>query len=158
MSQVRRQAIGSFGLLASANVWFFVGLAVLLFGGLFELSRPGPRTWLLCTYLAALIVAIHATVPILYGVPEYEWVYKHIGIAQALGRYGRVTDPIEHLPAVAGAVRSRRLGQRACPHRAAVLRRVGTAVFRACRCTASVGRLPTARSKPPRRFSRFVPI
>lgn len=109
VSQVRRQAIGSFGLLASANVWFFVGLAVLLFGGLFELSRPGPRTWLLCTYLAALIVAIHATVPILYGVPEYEWVYKHIGIAQALGRYGRVTDPTniyQQWPALFAAVAS----------------------------------------------------
>ncbi len=31
--------------------------------------------------------------PILYTVPEYAWVYKHIGIVQALGTYGRVTDP-----------------------------------------------------------------
>ena len=93
ISQVRRQAIGFFGLLASANVWFFLGLAALLAGGLFELRRSVPRIWLLTTYLAALIVAIYATVPILYGIPEYAWVYKHIGIAQALGHYGRVTDP-----------------------------------------------------------------
>ena len=109
VSQIRRQAIGSFGLLASANVWFFLGLAVLLAGGLLELSRPEPRTWLLGTYLAALIVAIHATVPILYGAPEYAWVYKHIGIAQALGRYGRVTDPsniYQQWPALFAAVAS----------------------------------------------------
>ena len=109
VSQVRRQAIGSFGLLASANIWFFLGLAVLLAGGLLELSRPGPRTWLLGTYLAALIVAIHATVPILYGVPEYAWVYKHIGIAQAFGQYGRVTDPsniYQQWPALFAAVAS----------------------------------------------------
>lgn len=93
VSQVKRQAIGPFGLLASANVWFFLGLAVLLVGGLLELSQRSPRTWLLGMYLAALIVAIYATEPILYGVPEYAWVYKHIGTAQALGKYGRVTDP-----------------------------------------------------------------
>ena len=92
VSQLRREAIGPFGLLVSANAWFFLGLAALFAGFLLELSRPGPRTWLLGTYLAGLIVAIQATVPILYGTPEYPWVYKHIGIAQALGRYGRVTD------------------------------------------------------------------
>jgi hypothetical protein len=107
VSQVQRQAISPFGLLASANVWFFLGLAVLLVGGLLELSRPGPRTWLLSMYLAALIVAIHATVPILYGVPEYAWVYKHIGIAQALEQYGHVTDPsniYQQWPALFAAV------------------------------------------------------
>jgi hypothetical protein len=107
ISQVRRQAIGSFGLLAGANIWFFLGLAMLLVGGLLELSRHRPRTWLLGTYLAALIVAIHATVPILYGVPEYAWVYKHIGIVQALGQYGRVTDPsniYQQWPALFAAV------------------------------------------------------
>jgi hypothetical protein len=51
VSQVRRQAIGTFGLLASADIWFFLGLAVLLAGGLLELARPEPRTWLLGTYL-----------------------------------------------------------------------------------------------------------
>jgi hypothetical protein len=109
VSQVRRQAIGPYGLLASAGVWFFLGLAVLLAGGLLELSRPEPRAWLLSTYLAGLIVAIHATVPILSGVPEYAWVYKHIGIAQALGRYGRVTDPssiYQQWPALFAAVAS----------------------------------------------------
>ena len=93
VSQVRLQAIGPSGLLASAGIWFFLGLTVLLAGGLLELARPQPRAWLLGTYLVGLIVAIHATAPILYGVPEYAWVYKHIGIVQALGRYGHVTDP-----------------------------------------------------------------
>ena len=109
VSQVRRQAIGFFGLLASANVWFYLGLAALLAGGLFELSRSVPRIWLLTTYLAALIVAIYAPVPILYGIPEYAWVYKHIGIAQALGHYGRVTDPsniYQQWPALFAAVAS----------------------------------------------------
>jgi hypothetical protein len=109
LSGVKRQEIGSFGLLARANIWFVLGLAVLLVGGLLELSRPGSRTSLLGTYLAALIVAIHATVPILYGVPEYAWVYKHIGIVQALGQHGGVTDPsniYQQWPALFAAVAS----------------------------------------------------
>ena len=41
--------------------------------------------------------------------PEYAWVYKHIGIAQALGQYGRVTDPsniYQQWPALFAAVAS----------------------------------------------------
>lgn len=92
VGQVHRQAIGSYGLLASANVWFFLGFVILLVGFLFEMGRPEPRTWLLGVYLASVIVAIYVTVPILYGAPEYAWVYKHIGIAQALGKHGQVWD------------------------------------------------------------------
>jgi hypothetical protein len=109
VSQVHRQTIGSYGLLASANVWFFLGFAVLLAGALLEMSRPKPRTWLLGAYLASVIVAIYSTVPILYGVPEYAWVYKHIGIAQALGKYGRVTAPsniYEQWPVLFAAIAS----------------------------------------------------
>jgi hypothetical protein len=108
-SQIRRQAVGSYGLLASTNIWFFIGFAVLLAGALLEMSRPEPRMWLLGTYLVGLIVAIYATVPILYGVPEYAWVYKHIGIAQALGTYGRVTVPsniYEQWPVLFAAIAS----------------------------------------------------
>ena len=93
VSQIQRQAIGPYGVLASANAWFFLGLAALLAGMLAELSRSRPRTWLLGAFLVALIVAIHTTVPLLYGgTPEYAWVYKHVGVAQAFGQYHRVTD------------------------------------------------------------------
>jgi hypothetical protein len=93
VSQIHRQAIGPYGLLASANAWFIVGLALLLAGMLAELSRAGARTWLLGVYLIGLIVAIHTTVPLLYGgTPEYAWVYKHVGVAQEFGGYQRVTD------------------------------------------------------------------
>jgi hypothetical protein len=93
VSQIQRQAIGPYGVLASANAWFFLGLAALLAGMVAELSRSRPRTWLLGSFLVALIVAIHTTVPLLYGgTPEYAWVYKHVGVAQAFGQYHRVTD------------------------------------------------------------------
>jgi len=93
VSRIQRDAIGPYGVLASANAWFVLGLALLLVGMLAELSRSRPRSWLLGAYLIGLIVAIHTTVPLLYGgTPEYAWVYKHVGVAQEFGLYHRVTD------------------------------------------------------------------
>lgn len=93
VSQIQPESIGPYGLLANANPWFLLGVAILLGGGLVELLRGTPRASLLCTYLLALIVTIDATVPILFKAPEYSWVYKHVGIIQLLGHYGRVIDP-----------------------------------------------------------------
>jgi hypothetical protein len=107
VSQLRPSAIGSYGLLASANVWFALGLLVLLAGFVLELSRSEPRPWLLALQLVGLIVAIYSTVPIIFGAPEYAWVYKHIGIISAFQRYGRVTDPTniyQEWPALFAAV------------------------------------------------------
>lgn len=109
VSLIRPAKIGLFGLLVSANVWFILGFVVLLGGGLFELSRPRPSTWLVTAYLVALMVTIHAAVPFVYPVPEYTWVFKHIGIIQSLGKYGHVVDPsniYQQWPAFFAAVAS----------------------------------------------------
>jgi hypothetical protein len=93
LSQTQRQSIGPYGLLANASPWFIVGLALLLAGALIELIRPQVRIWLFALFVIGLIVAIHTSVPILYGgTPEYAWVYKHVGVAQEFGLYKRVTD------------------------------------------------------------------
>jgi hypothetical protein len=109
VSKIQRDSVGSYGLFASANIWFVLGFMVLLGGGLLELLRSAPRAWLLCAYLVTLIVMIHATVPILYGVPEYGWVYKHIGVIQMFEHYGRVintSDIYQEWPAFFAAVAS----------------------------------------------------
>jgi hypothetical protein len=85
--------IGNFGLLVSADTWFVLGLVAIVIGFVLELRRTEPRGWLLGLNLVCLIVAIHSTVPILFGVPEYAWVYKHLGIVSAFQTYGHVTDP-----------------------------------------------------------------
>ena len=93
ISQIQIDSLSTYGLLGSANFWFVIGLAALVGGGLFELLSRAPRAWLLCAYIAALIIVIYAAVPILFKVPEYEWVYKHIGIIQSFSTYGKITDP-----------------------------------------------------------------
>jgi hypothetical protein len=93
ISQIHVASISTYGLLASLNPWCLIGLAALLGGGLFELLSSRPRAWLLCAYLVALIAVVYAAVPLLFKVPEYEWVYKHIGIIQSFSTYGKITDP-----------------------------------------------------------------
>ncbi len=94
VSQLQPSSIGGYGLLASANVFFVLGLAALMVGFVLELARSRPRGWLLTLDLIGLIVAIHATIPIVYGgTPEYAWVYKHLGIISSFAHAGRITDP-----------------------------------------------------------------
>ncbi len=108
VTQLRPSAIGDYGLLASANVFFLLGLALLMVGFVLELARSAPRGWLLTLDLIGLIVAIHATVPIIFGgTPEYAWVYKHVGIISSFAHSGRLTDPgniYDQWPALFAAV------------------------------------------------------
>ena len=69
-----------------------LGFALLAAGFLLEL-RASARNWVLGLQLVALIVAIHASVPIIFKAPEYAWVYKHVGIISAFSTYGHITDP-----------------------------------------------------------------
>ncbi len=105
---LRPSAIGDYGLLANANLFFVLGLAALMAGFVLELARSSPRGWLLTLNLIGLIVAIHATIPIIYGgAPEYAWVYKHLGIISSFTHYGRITDPsniYDQWPALFAAV------------------------------------------------------
>ena len=92
VTDLRPSGIGLYGLLASADLWFVLGFALLAAGFLLEL-RASARNWVLGLQLVALIVAIHASVPIIFKAPEYAWVYKHVGIISAFSTYGHITDP-----------------------------------------------------------------
>jgi hypothetical protein len=94
VSRLHPSSSADYGLLASANVFFVLGFGALTVGFVLELARRAPRGWLLTLDLIGLIVAVHATVPIIYGgTPEYAWVYKHLGIISSFAHYGQITDP-----------------------------------------------------------------
>jgi hypothetical protein len=92
VSRLRLADADLYGLLGIADAWFYVGLALIVGGFVVELFRAQPRGWVLGLYLVGLVVAIHATVPLASGTPEYAWVYKHIGVAEALRANGHVTN------------------------------------------------------------------
>ena len=75
---------------------FGVGLVLIVGGAIAELFRRRLREWAMGLYLVALIVVIHATVPLLSPhVPEYAWVFKHIGVIQTLGANIVATSPTQ---------------------------------------------------------------
>ena len=93
VSQLHPSSSGDYGLLAGSNFFFVLGFVALMTGFVVELASRTPRGWLLTLNLVGLIVAVHATVPIIYGgTPEYAWVYKHVGIISSFSHYGRITD------------------------------------------------------------------
>jgi hypothetical protein len=107
VAQLHPSNIGRPGLLAGGNPWFTAGLLWLLAALLLELRSDKPRTWVLAPTVVGLIVAIHASVPIIFGTPEYAWVYKHLGVIAAFQHYGHVTDPksiYQEWPALFAAV------------------------------------------------------
>jgi hypothetical protein len=83
------------GLLLGTNPWFGAGIAAVAVAFLFHILNERSRGWALWLNLVALILVIHAAVPIIYHTPEYAWVYKHIGVISGFQKYGRVTDPTD---------------------------------------------------------------
>lgn len=92
LGKIHPDSISPYGLLASANIWFYLGIVLVLGGGLAELLRHTPRAWLLSAYVVALIIVIYASVPLLYKAPEYSWVYKHVEVMLGFEKYGRITN------------------------------------------------------------------
>jgi len=95
LSRTDPNRLSRFGLAASLDHWYFAGLAVLVVGFAWELSRRRRRMVILVLYVAAAIAVIHATIPLLYPAPEYSWAYKHIGVAEYFNQVGRITDPLD---------------------------------------------------------------
>ncbi len=93
VSAIHLSSVGQYGLLAAVNVWFFLGVGLVVVGFGVELTAREPRTSLLSLYLVGLVVVLHATVPLLTAVPEYGWVYKHVGVIETFLTYGRVVNP-----------------------------------------------------------------
>jgi hypothetical protein len=83
---------GLYGLLAVIGPWYFVALGLIVVGFVAEICRMRPSGWVLGVHVVAVVLAIHATVPLAAGTAEYGWVYKHLGVAAALGEHGRVID------------------------------------------------------------------
>jgi hypothetical protein len=83
---------GLYGLLAVIGPWYFVALGLIVLGFIAEIFRMKPSGWVLGVHLFALVVAIHGTVPLAAGTPEYAWVYKHLGVVEMFAANGRVID------------------------------------------------------------------
>jgi hypothetical protein len=80
-------ALTDVGLISVLPPTFFAALALLTAGFAWALTAPF-RRGVLPAYVLALVVGLHAVVPVLYDVPKYSYVYKHIAVIEFIAQAG----------------------------------------------------------------------
>lgn len=83
------------GLLLGPTHWIPIGFALVVLAIAVELVGVKPRNTVLFVSLAVFLVMVYAAVPIVFGAPEYAWVYKHVGVISEFQNYGRVVNPLD---------------------------------------------------------------
>jgi len=81
-----------FGIVTMLFPYFIIAFVILTFSFCRLVFRQTPQPLLLGLHVLALIVIIHATLPLIYAEPRYSWVYKHLGVVEYLRRTGTL-DP-----------------------------------------------------------------
>jgi hypothetical protein len=87
--------VNEFGLVPALPVPFFIALAVLTVSFIATLRRDEPSTIRLAIHLVALVVGLQALVPLLFPLPQYGYVFKHIGVVEYITLHGSVDDRID---------------------------------------------------------------
>jgi hypothetical protein len=87
--------LGQYGLLPALPIGWYAALAGLLGGAVMALRAEKPRTLVLSAYMAAIVVVLYGTVPAVSAVPQYSWVYKHIGVTRFLELHGHVNRSVD---------------------------------------------------------------
>lgn len=72
--------ISGYGLLPALPATWYVALALLVVVATTTALACPARTVLTNAGVVAIIVVVHATPALLYGLPRYTWTYKHIGV------------------------------------------------------------------------------
>lgn len=88
-------AMNDWGLLRVLPVAFFAALGLLVVSIAVVLSDVKLSNVRLTLHLAVLVIVLHGTVPLLLPVPNYPWVYKHIGVVGYIGTHGGLDSQID---------------------------------------------------------------
>jgi hypothetical protein len=84
-------AMNDYGLVAALPVAYFAAVGLLLVAFALELGRSTPSPTRLALVVVALVVVLHGTVAVLFPLPHYSWVYKHLGVVRMLMENGRLS-------------------------------------------------------------------
>jgi hypothetical protein len=91
LARFNPSSVNGYGLTAALGIPFV--LAVLLLGvGFTTEVFHRCRISVLVVALLLMAVILHATVPLLYGMPEYSWMYKHLGVVDLIRDNGHLLD------------------------------------------------------------------
>ena len=95
MRRVNPAAMTDYGLVPALPFVYFAALAVLLVGFAIELGRRAPSSARLAIHVGLVITVIHGTVPAVFPLPHFAWVYKHLGVIKFIAVNGRVSSGID---------------------------------------------------------------
>jgi glycosyltransferase involved in cell wall biosynthesis len=87
--------IAGIGLLDALPPTYFVAFGLLLAGFIAAVTRPVLPMRLLWVYVAALIIVLHGTTPLLYDEPRYTWTYTHLGVIALIAQTGAVDRSVD---------------------------------------------------------------
>jgi hypothetical protein len=89
------EALDDFGLLGALPLTYFAGVVLLVAGAAVLLTAPALSPARLALHLVGLVVMVHAAAPLLFDVPIYSWVYKHIGVVDYISVNGHLDPAID---------------------------------------------------------------
>jgi hypothetical protein len=95
MREVRIQDIGDLGLVPALPVTYFLSLGVLIVSFISLLARNQASTIRLALNVIALVAALQALIPLIFALPQYGYVFKHIGVVEYIALHGSVNDHID---------------------------------------------------------------
>ncbi|NNN19591.1 MAG: hypothetical protein HKL84_07030, partial [Acidimicrobiaceae bacterium] len=87
--------IGGFGLVPLLPVVYLLAIVFLVISAAMLLSAPEPSTKRLAFHVAALLLMLYGTAPLVYAEPRYAWLYKQIGVVQYIKLHGNLNSSID---------------------------------------------------------------
>ncbi len=94
-ARVETSAIDDFGLLAALPITFYVALALTLASIVVALGQDRLSPVRLGANLAALVLLVHGTAPMVFATPIYPWLYKHVGVIAYIDLHGTLDTSID---------------------------------------------------------------
>ncbi|MGF7236221.1 MAG: hypothetical protein ACQSGP_14840, partial [Frankia sp.] len=95
LHRIKASNLGDYGLPPVLPLGWYLSLALLVVGAATTLCQKRARPWLLVAYVIAFTVVLYATVPLVSTPPQYNWVYKHLGVVQYIELHGRVKISVD---------------------------------------------------------------
>lgn len=84
-----------YGLLPALPPTWYLGVGLILAGAVLAVCRREPRELVVALLLAALVMALYGTIPLVAELPQYAWSYKHFGVTQYIELHGSVDPSID---------------------------------------------------------------
>ncbi|MCL9798064.1 hypothetical protein MXD58_027900, partial [Frankia sp. AgKG'84/4] len=92
---IRVDHLGSYGLLAVLPAVWFAALALVTFAAVGALAAARPAGVVLACAGVALALVLYATIPAVADMPQYAYVYKHIGVTRYIEAHHGVDPSID---------------------------------------------------------------